>query len=125
MEQIALASTFMKKSSSGNYVEKELYIVHFIRQVIFVILSFDCGGFSRPASFVRKARTTFMRVQTLELPSANPLKAAQAALGTALLTAYGFSAKKDLLAQLLGLNQEVAAKIERGEPVTAPGVAKH
>jgi hypothetical protein len=29
---------------------------------------------------------------------------------------------KDLLAQLLALNQEVATKIERGEPVTAPGV---
>ncbi|MCX6897844.1 MAG: hypothetical protein NT105_04015 [Verrucomicrobia bacterium] len=28
------------------------------------------------------------------------------------------------LAQLLALNQEVAAKIERGEPVTAPGVPK-
>lgn len=33
--------------------------------------------------------------------------------------------KKDLLAQLHVLNREVAAKIERGEPVTAPGVPKH
>jgi hypothetical protein len=41
---------------------------------------------------------------------------------TAVLTAYGFSAKKDLLAQLHALNQQVAAKIERGEPVTAPGI---
>ena len=32
---------------------------------------------------------------------------------------------KDLLAQLLALNQQVAAKIERGEPVTAPGVPKN
>ncbi|HEY9172799.1 MAG TPA: hypothetical protein VI136_10990 [Verrucomicrobiae bacterium] len=40
----------------------------------------------------------------------------------AVLAAYGFSAQKDLLAQLLALNQQVAAKIERGEPVTAPGV---
>jgi len=39
--------------------------------------------------------------------------------------AYGFNAKKDLLAQLLALNQQVAAKIERGEPVTAPGVPKN
>jgi hypothetical protein len=31
---------------------------------------------------------------------------------------------KDLLAQLLALNQDVAAKIEKGEPVTAPGVPK-
>jgi hypothetical protein len=33
--------------------------------------------------------------------------------------------KKDLLAQLLALNPQVAAKIERGEPVTAPGVPKN
>jgi len=63
--------------------------------------------------------------RTLELPGANPLKDAHAALAAAVLTAYGFSAKKDLLAQLLALNQEVAAKIERGEPVTAPGVPKN
>jgi hypothetical protein len=37
--------------------------------------------------------------RTLELPGANPLKDAHAALDTAVLTAYGFSAKKDLLAQ--------------------------
>ncbi|MFN0067176.1 MAG: hypothetical protein ACKVYV_06015 [Limisphaerales bacterium] len=60
--------------------------------------------------------------RTLELPGANPLKDAHAALDTAVLAAYGFSAKKDLLAQLLALNQQVAAKIERGEPVTAPGL---
>ena len=30
-----------------------------------------------------------------------------------------------LLAQLLALNQAVAAKIERGEPVTAPGVPRN
>lgn len=29
------------------------------------------------------------------------------------------------LAQLLALNQEVAAKIEKGEPVAAPDVPKH
>jgi len=28
--------------------------------------------------------------------------------------AYGFNAKRDLLAQLLALNQQVAAKIEKG-----------
>jgi hypothetical protein len=60
--------------------------------------------------------------RTLELPGANPLKDAHAALDAAVLAAYGFSAKKDLLAQLLALNQEVAAKIEQGNTVTAPGV---
>jgi hypothetical protein len=63
--------------------------------------------------------------RTLELPGANPLKHAHAALDAAVLAAYGFSAKKDLLAQLLALNLEVAARIERGEPVTAPGVPKN
>jgi hypothetical protein len=63
--------------------------------------------------------------RTLELPGANPLKDVHAALDTAVLTAYGFTAKKDLLAQLLALNQEVAAKIEKGEPVTAPGVPQN
>jgi len=60
--------------------------------------------------------------RTLELPGANPLKDAHAALDAAVLAAYGFSAKKDLLAQLLALNLEVAARIARGDPVTAPGV---
>ena len=46
-------------------------------------------------------------------------------LDTAVLTAYGFSAKKDLLAQLLALNQQVAAKIEKGEPVMPPGVPQN
>jgi hypothetical protein len=63
--------------------------------------------------------------RTLELPGANPLKDAHAALDTAVLTAYGFNPKRDLLAQLLALNQAVAAKIESGEPVTAPGVPKN
>ena len=55
----------------------------------------------------------------------NSIVQSHAALDTAVLTAYGFNAKKDLLAQLLALNQEVAAKIEKGEPVTAPGVPKN
>jgi hypothetical protein len=63
--------------------------------------------------------------RTLELPGANPLKDTHAALDTAVFTAYGFSAKKDLLAQLLALNQTVAAKIEKGEPVMSPGVPKN
>lgn len=60
--------------------------------------------------------------RTLELPGANSLKDAHAALDAAVLAAYGFSAQKDLLAQLLALNLAVAAKIEKGEPVTAPGI---
>ncbi len=62
--------------------------------------------------------------RTLELPGANPLKNAHAALDAAVLAAYGFDPKKDLLAQLLALNLEVAKRIEASEPVTAPGVPK-
>ncbi len=64
-------------------------------------------------------------IPSSKLPGANPLKDAHAALDTAVLTAYGFSAKRDLLAQLLALNQQVAAKIEQGEPVMPPGVPKN
>jgi len=60
--------------------------------------------------------------RTLELPGTNPLKTAHATLDAAVLTAYGFRAKADLLAQLLALNQQVAARIEKGEPVTSPGL---
>src|SRR6185503_15814157 len=62
---------------------------------------------------------------TLELPGANPLKDDHAAPDTAVLTAYGFSAKKDLSAQLPALNQQVAVQIEKGEPVMPPGVPKN
>jgi hypothetical protein len=60
--------------------------------------------------------------RTLELPGQNPLKDAHAALDAAVVAAYGFSARKDLLKQLLDLNLDVAARIERGETVTAPGI---
>lgn len=40
----------------------------------------------------------------------------------AVLAAYGFSANKDLLAQLLDLNHAVAAKEKAGQAVTAPGL---
>ncbi len=60
--------------------------------------------------------------RTLELPGANPLKAAHAALDAAVLAAYGFTPKADLLAQLLTLNREVAARLTRADPVTAPGL---
>jgi hypothetical protein len=60
--------------------------------------------------------------RTLELPGANPLEDAHAALDAAVLAAYGFSAKKDLLAQLLELNLSVAQRIEKAEPVTPPDI---
>jgi hypothetical protein len=80
---------------------------------------------------VRRVREEAMKVitgglrsvyRTLELPGKHPLKDAHAALDVAVLAAYGFSAKADLLKQLLDLNQAIAARERAGEPVTAPGV---
>ena len=62
--------------------------------------------------------------RTLELPGANPLKDAHAALDAAVLAAYAFSPKADLLAQLLALNQQVAAKLERAAPGIPAGFRK-
>ncbi len=58
----------------------------------------------------------------MELPGANPLKAAHAAPDAAVLAAYGFGVPSNLLAHLLSLNQAVAARSERGAPVTSPGI---
>jgi len=60
--------------------------------------------------------------RSLDLPGRNPLRDAHAALDAAVLAAYGFSAKKDLLEQLLALNGEVAERLRRQQPVTAPGI---
>lgn len=59
---------------------------------------------------------------TLDLPGKNPLKDAHADLDGAVLAAYGFSAKKDILQQLLYLNQKVAATIATGNPTIGPGI---
>lgn len=50
------------------------------------------------------------------------MKDAHANLDAAVLAAYGFSPKVDLLAQLLALNLRVAGSIAMGLPVTAPGI---
>lgn len=71
-----------------------------------------------------KSHGTGLRVlyRTLDLPGKNPLKAAHAALDAAVLKAYGFSSKKDLLQQMLDLNASVAADIDAGKAVAGPGV---
>jgi hypothetical protein len=61
---------------------------------------------------------------TLALPGANPLKEAHKALDQAVMDAYGFSKKKDLLGQLLELNEYVAEQIQQGKSVTSPGIPK-
>ena len=57
-------------------------------------------------------------------PGANPLKDAHKKLDDAVLEAYGFGKRKDLLSQLLELNFEIARKIEKGEEVQRPGLPK-
>jgi SAM-dependent methyltransferase len=70
--------------------------------------------------------------RSLELPGKNPLRDLHTALDKAVLEAYGFAPPRpegeaaggegDLLAQLLALNESVAARIQAGESVTAPGI---
>ncbi|MDP2132939.1 MAG: class I SAM-dependent DNA methyltransferase, partial [Sulfuritalea sp.] len=60
--------------------------------------------------------------RTLDLPGKNPLRDAHTRLDAAVLAAYGFSAKADLLQQLLDLNRAVAAKVGAGDTVIAPGL---
>lgn len=60
--------------------------------------------------------------KAIDLPGKSPLKDAHERLDKAVLEAYGFDAKVDLLAQVLRLNASVAAKITSNEPVTGPGI---
>ena len=60
--------------------------------------------------------------RTLDLPGKNPLKDAHIALDVAVLNAYGFSSKKNLLQQILELNEDVAAAIGADKAVAGPGV---
>ncbi len=56
------------------------------------------------------------------LPGEMTLRDLHNRLDQAVLAAYGFDPARDMLEQLLSLNHEVAAKIEAGETVTAPGI---
>ena len=60
--------------------------------------------------------------RTLDLPGKNPLRDAHATFDTTVLAAYSFSAKQDLLEQLLALNTQVAQHLSDHQPVTAPGI---
>ncbi|WP_420576737.1 DNA methyltransferase [Ekhidna sp.] len=58
----------------------------------------------------------------LEKPGKNAIKDLHAALDKAVMEAYGFDPKKDLLQQLLDLNLEVAEKESKDETVQPPGL---
>jgi hypothetical protein len=59
---------------------------------------------------------------TLPLPGKNPLKDAHAALDDAVMKAYGFPSKSDVLQHLLDLNLSIAARLDAGSPAMPPGV---
>ena len=60
--------------------------------------------------------------RTLEIPGQNRLRDAHAALDTAVRTAYGMKDDEDILAFLLKLNLECAAREAAGEKITPPGL---
>jgi hypothetical protein len=62
--------------------------------------------------------------RTLEFPGANPLKDAHATLIIRFQLSVFSISVYPTPAQLLALNQSVAAKIDKGEAVTAPGLPK-
>lgn len=81
----------------------------------------------RERSKTLKAHNMTLRdlYRLLEQPGKNPIKELHVALDKAVMEAYGFDEKKDLLSQLLELNFAVAAKEENKEPVQAPGWPAH
>lgn len=60
--------------------------------------------------------------RTLDLPGANPLKAAHGALDIAVRGAYGMGPNEDPLTFLLSLNDELADREADGQPVVGPGL---
>lgn len=69
-------------------------------------------------STARKPPAGASRIRCCSVPDVD----AHAALDAAVLDAYGFKPDADLLQQLLELNLTVAARLDTGQPVTAPGV---
>jgi hypothetical protein len=63
--------------------------------------------------------------KSLETPGENRLRDAHAALDAAVRAAYGMKPAEDILAFLLKLNLELAAKEAKGEPITPPGLPKY
>jgi hypothetical protein len=60
--------------------------------------------------------------RALEIPGANRLRDAHAALDSAVRAAYGMDRDEDPLAFLLRQNLELADKEAKGETITPPGL---
>ena len=88
-------------------------------------------GVSTAAVALRKKRNELRKkhgvsfrelYKSLELPGKHPLQSVHADLDKAVRVAYGMSTKAEPLAFLLGLNADVAAAEENGDPVEGPGL---
>jgi hypothetical protein len=92
----------------------------------------DIKAVATSARRLREVRSSFkMRgglralYRTLEdLPGESPLREAHDALNAAVMQAYGFSAERDVLAQLLELNHLVADRSDAIGPGLPPGVRR-
>lgn len=62
---------------------------------------------------------------TLELPGKNPLKTAHDDLDRAVMEAYGFTSRQDVLEQLLLLNQRLSQPLVSRQVPTPPGIPSH
>lgn len=88
----------------------------------------EVGKAAHALQLVRAAALTKVKgglralYETMRFPGKNPLKDAHSVLDDAVFAAYGFSEKRDALLQILELNSGVAARIDKGEKVLAPGV---
>ncbi len=70
----------------------------------------------------KRAQSLREMYRTLELPGANPLKDAHAALDAAVRAAYSMSKTADPLAFLLALNLKLVESEQKGEEVQGPGL---
>lgn len=86
---------------------------------------------AKAAKDLRDARNKVMKdynytlralYRILEQPGKNPINDLQTALDKAVMEAYGFDEKKDILAQLLELNHKVHEAEEKDKKVQAPGL---
>jgi SAM-dependent methyltransferase len=86
---------------------------------------------AKAAKALRLARTQTMLqhkmsfrdlYRLLEQPGNNPIKDLHAVLDNAVIAAYNFDHKKDLLSQLLTLNFSIAQKETKNEKIQAPGL---
>ncbi len=75
----------------------------------------------RATSLAKKGGLRAM-YRTLDMPGRNQLRDSHKELDAAVISAYGFSSKQDLLTQILKLNADVSARMFSGQAVVSPGI---